>query len=78
MGISFTLTPEIESRFIAANPESYLTYMLLGQYALSHENFDQAINWFKLALTKPQASEKERLSIENLKNEAIRKRNRTR
>jgi isopenicillin-N N-acyltransferase like protein len=76
MGISFTLTPEVESRFIAANPESYLTYMLLGQHAMSHENFDQALIWFKLALTKPQASEKERLSIENLKNEANRKRNR--
>jgi isopenicillin-N N-acyltransferase like protein len=76
MGISFSLTPEVESRFIAANPESYLTYMLLGQHAMSHENFDQALIWFKLALTKPQASEKERLSIENLKNEANRKRNR--
>ena len=59
IGIPFVLTADLEAKFIAANEESYITYMTLGEYYQEREEFEKAVGFFHQALTKSVASEEE-------------------
>ena len=50
--------------FINGNPEFYLVYSLLGDYFMMLEQYDEALKYYKLALTKEVASASERKDIE--------------
>jgi len=56
LGIEFELTAAEREKFIAANPQSYVTYMSLGQYYQALEDFESAKKYYNLALTKKVAS----------------------
>jgi isopenicillin-N N-acyltransferase-like protein len=58
---------ELENEFIKSNPESYITYFMLGDYYLEQEDFEKAKDYYALSLSKEVASEQERNKIkENL------------
>ncbi|MBL4698838.1 MAG: hypothetical protein JKX70_08385, partial [Phycisphaerales bacterium] len=50
----------IEQRFIDSNPESYVTYLVLGDYYLEQENLKKAREYYKICLSKEVASLQER------------------
>ena len=50
--------------FVEGNPEFYLVYSLLGDYFMMHEQYDEALKYYKLALTKEVASTSDRNDIE--------------
>ena len=52
--------------FISRNPELYLVYSILGNYFRMHYEYDEALKYYKLALTKEVASANERKEIEEL------------
>lgn len=54
----------LEEEFIASNPESYVTYLMLGDYYLEQGNPSKAKNYYELSLSKEVASEQERNKIE--------------
>lgn len=58
-GKSIILTDQEVEAFILNNPESYLTYQSLGDY-FADKDVKKAVNFYKLALTKEIASQKER------------------
>lgn len=60
-----SLPQNIEKSFVNSNPESYLTYQLLGDYYNSRNNKKVAINYYNVALTKECATLKEKRIIEN-------------
>ena len=66
IGIPFELSDTERDKFIAANPDSYVTYMTIGQYYMDLENFNLAQNYFKKALTKEIASIDEEEKIKSL------------
>lgn len=67
IGIPFSLTPEMESKFIHTNPKSYITYMVLGDYHQKNEDYKKAIEFYELALTKSIASiDEENIIKENI------------
>lgn len=50
------------------NPNSYHAYMLAGDYCRDHKEWDHAVKWYELGLTKEVATEQERQYMEkNLK-----------
>lgn len=58
----------LEDEFIKSNPESYITYFMLGDYYIERDNFEKAKSYYKLSLSKEVASNQERNKIaENLK-----------
>ena len=58
----------LEEEFIKSNPESYITYFMLGDYYLERGNFEKAKSYYELSLSKEVASEQERNKVkENLK-----------
>lgn len=73
LGKPFKLTSKLENEFIHYNTESYITYLTLAEYYRANNNFSKAIEYLDIALTKEQASIKEQTSIENLRNECIKK-----
>ena len=57
------LDADIEKAFINSNPNSYFTYQLLGNYYVRAGNNKQATEYYKQALTKEIATNKEREEI---------------
>ncbi|GAA4439876.1 acyl-CoA--6-aminopenicillanic acid acyl-transferase [Ravibacter arvi] len=51
------------SDFIAANPESYAPYELLGAYFRQQKKYPEAAGYFRKALTKELPSEKDRKTL---------------
>jgi len=62
-GKSITLSTDQISEFIASNPESYITYQLLGDYFYRKQKKTEAVEYYKKALSKEVASLKEREAI---------------
>jgi hypothetical protein len=54
---------ELEDEFISCNPESYITYFMLGDYYLEHGEKGKAKAFYELSLTKEVASLQEREKI---------------
>jgi isopenicillin-N N-acyltransferase like protein len=46
------------------NPNSYHAYMLAADYCKEHKQWDKAINWYEIGLTKEVATEQERAYME--------------
>ncbi len=69
IGIHYDLSSTDEEKFITSNPESYITYMTLGQYYLDLDKLDLAKKYFEIALTKELASIEEENKIKGLLNE---------
>ncbi len=66
LNIPYELTNSEREKFISSNPESYITYMTLGQYYQALENFDEAKKQYQKALTKNVASKDEGNKIRTL------------
>lgn len=69
VGIEFSLSESERTKYIRSNPESYVTYMSLGQYYLDLEECDLAKKYFDIALTKDVASKDEETKIKSLRDE---------
>ncbi|MCB9170066.1 MAG: hypothetical protein H6594_06925 [Flavobacteriales bacterium] len=59
-GRPFALSPEQQDRFIATDPDNYITYMTLGDVEQALGHCEKAVPWFRIALEKEVASENER------------------
>ncbi len=56
---------ELEKDFIQSNPESYITYLMLGDYHLESGNTTKAEEYYTVSLSKEVASKQEREHIQN-------------
>lgn len=54
----------LEQEFINSNPESYITYFMLGDYYLEQEEFEKAKGFYEVSLSKEIASKQEKNKIE--------------
>ena len=67
IGIPFHLTPESEVKFINTNPDSYIAYLVLGDYYQKKKMYQKAIEMYELGLTKSIASiDEENIIKENI------------
>lgn len=66
LGIEYELSAEKEKEFIASNPESYVTYMILGEFYLANHQKEKAITYFNTSLSKSVASIEEENKIKKL------------
>lgn len=66
LGVDFKVTDQVEANFIESNPNSYITYMVLGEYFMEKENKDKALYYFNESLKCSLASVEEKKKIENL------------
>ena len=66
LGIEYNLSKEKEELFIASNPESYVTYMMLGEFYLAKDEKTKAIEYFNISLSKSVASSEEEDKIKRL------------
>ena len=64
LGNAINWTQEKEDKLIKANPESYITYMALGDYYADFGECSKAIPYYQLALKKEVASLSERTKLE--------------
>lgn len=62
-GENLNSADELAAEFIHSNPEFFHVYSVLGQYYQAHENYDEAIKYYNLALSKELSSADERNSI---------------
>lgn len=62
-GIPFELTSAEADAFIADNPQSYITYMVLGDYYKTSNDYRQAIDYYNQSLNHAVASLNEEQSI---------------
>lgn len=68
LGKSIEWNGELEEEFVASNPESYVTYFMLGDYYLELGKTQKAAEYYQISLSKEVASVAERNKIEeNLK-----------
>jgi len=68
LGKEIEWNEELEQEFIQSNPESYITYFMLGDYYLEHGNLQKAKTYYESSLRKEIASKQELRKIkENLK-----------
>lgn len=65
LGKEIEWNTKLEEEFIRSNPESYITYFMLGDYYLEAGKLDKAAEYYQVSLTKEIASEQERLKIES-------------
>lgn len=63
VGIDLELSREEVENFIISNPESYLTYQLLGNYFTEKKDLEKACQYYQMALDKTIASQKEENEI---------------
>lgn len=56
---------ELEQEFINSNPESYITYFMLGDYYFEMGDFDKAVDFYNISLSKEVASLQEESKIKN-------------
>lgn len=67
LGKKIAWNEALEDEFVKSNPESYITYFMLGDYYLEQGNRDQARLYYEQSLTKEVASKQEMEKIkENL------------
>lgn len=64
LGQEISWSEELEQEFLNANPESYITYMMLGDYYLESGKKTKAAEYYKLSLSKEIASLQEKVKIE--------------
>ncbi len=64
LGKEIVWNDSLENQFIASNPESYVTYFMLGDYYLEQGLSERAMEFYKQSLEKEVASEQERRKIE--------------
>ena len=63
LGKDIDWSDALETEFINSNPESYVTYFMLGDYYLERNEFEKAKTYYSLSLTKEIASKQERNKI---------------
>ncbi|MFM1874600.1 MAG: hypothetical protein RL266_337 [Bacteroidota bacterium] len=63
LGKSIKWNEVLEQEFIGCNPESYITYFMLGDFYLEQEELEKAERYYQLSLSKEVASEQERIQI---------------
>jgi predicted choloylglycine hydrolase len=63
LGIPFELSQQEEKRFVTNNPQSYLTYLFLGDYFKKNKNFKKAISYYQEALKHEVSSLNEENAI---------------
>ena len=63
LGVPFELTPKAEKDFISNNPESYVTYLTLGNYFEKIKNFKKASVYYKESLNHEVSSQNEQKMI---------------
>jgi isopenicillin-N N-acyltransferase like protein len=59
------LNEKLEKAFLESNPESYYTYQVLGDYYRARYNYNTAFNYYKKALVKEIATQKEEDQIKH-------------
>ena len=63
LGIPYELSAKAEKDFITNNPESYVTYLSLGNYFEKNKNYKKAINYYSQSLKHEVSSENEKKVI---------------
>ena len=63
IGIPFELSPNTERTFVSNNPESYVTYLVLGDYYFKKKNNKKAKAYYQAALRHEVSSLNERNTI---------------
>jgi hypothetical protein len=64
LGNDIEWSAALEKEFIASNPESYVTYFMLGDFYLEQDKFEEAKKYYLFSLSKEVASEQERKKIQ--------------
>lgn len=64
LGIPFELSPAAEKEFISNNPQSFVTYLALGDYFVKIKKNKKAITYYKESLKHDVSSLNERKAIE--------------
>lgn len=59
LGIPYKLTPAEEFAMVKNNPESYVTYLTLGDYFEKQKNYDKAIGYYQESLQHVVSSKNE-------------------
>lgn len=64
LGKEIEWNEQLENEFIASNPDSYITYFMLGDYYLEAGDCEKATAYYQLSLSKEVASLQERDKIQ--------------
>lgn len=64
LGKEITWNKDLEEGFINSNPESYVTYFMLGDYYLERGELKKAKSFYQISLSKEIASKQERIKVE--------------
>lgn len=63
LGIPYKMSAKDEYVMVSNNPESYVTYLVLGEYHQKKKNFDKAIGYYQESLQHEVSSKNEILAI---------------